>query len=135
MRDTTRRDSVFVLFLLLVTAGVTFLIGWQTGQASVPDPVSTHEIERVQVTPPECLRALAIADKELSLAAQLSLVMSQVAPLVDDAYQAGLDGNTSPKVIEKVKRVNDRYTELWQELGTLPNTRAKIADACRDASP
>ena len=124
-------DTSFVVFVAALVALFAGLVGWQVGVGNRPAPIETRIIEKV--TPPACLRALEVADTELGLAVKLSTQMSRVAPLVDDAYQAGINGNLDPAVIDRVKDLNKRVDAVWEKLGTLPNRRAEIADKCEDA--
>lgn len=119
------------IVVAVVAVGCAGWIGYTAGDTGNPSP---QVINRNTVsTPTACLRALDLADAELSDAAALVAAMNRIAPLVDRAYQAGLNNNTDPGVIDRVSQVNDRISRVWKRMVVAPNTHARVAERCRNA--
>jgi hypothetical protein len=84
-----------------------------------PDPEVVTEKVRDPYVPPVCVRALQLADMHVGATDNLVGTLNRVAPLLNRAYQAGLDGDDAGTLRDRVKEANGDVAVAYREANRL----------------
>lgn len=92
--------------------------------------VTETDTVQVKVVSPACAQALVEARKMVTANAHLTEVTNRLAPIVDDVYAAGLEGQPAAPLAQRVKRWNVAVRKAHAEAGRIPPRFDRLATRC-----
>lgn len=92
--------------------------------------ITSVEVQRHRVVSPACGHAINQADKIVTANVHLTKVTNKMAPLVADAYAAGLDGRGPNPVINRVARLNVAMRKAQRQASFIPPRYGDLSAKC-----
>ena len=102
-------DALFGVILLLLVGLIVALVAI----ARPPEPVTVEVAD--PYIPPVCVRALKLADEQVTATSVLVATVNNVAPLVADAYKAGADGDNARTLEKRIRNANGDIADAYEE--------------------